>query len=89
MHVCTVFYIGVYNVYTDVAENLVLVETVLKTSEIQALLESTGLPVFFKGFGSLTSSEREGGKHCNLSRGICPPGFTVCVVYVRVHVFSK
>lgn len=35
----------------SVDEDLVLVDTVLKTSEIQELLETTGLLVFFKGFG--------------------------------------
>ena len=46
------FSLGVFEVCVDVPSNSVLVETVLTTSEVHSLLETTGLPVFFKGFGS-------------------------------------
>lgn len=36
----------------SVPEDLVLVDSVLTTSEVHSLLESTGLLVFFKGFGA-------------------------------------
>lgn len=42
---------GIQDVFIDVSEGVVLVDSVLKTSEVQALLESTGFLVFFKGFG--------------------------------------
>ena len=43
--------------FVSVLEDLVLVDSVLKTSEVHALLESTGLLVFFKGFGSQQSTD--------------------------------
>ena len=52
---------GVSNVLVDVPKDLVVVESTLKTSEIQLLLESTGLLVFFKGFGNHTTSQRDDG----------------------------
>ena len=47
------FFPGVYHVVISVPEELVVVDTVLKTSNVQTLLKSTGLPTFFKGFGSV------------------------------------
>lgn len=46
------FVTGIHNVEVVIPQDLVIVDTVLKTGEVQALLESTGLLVFFKGFGS-------------------------------------
>lgn len=47
---------GIYTFFVSVPEDLVLVESVLKTSEVHSLLESTGLLVFFKGFGGNEST---------------------------------
>lgn len=38
--------------FISIPEDLVLVDSVLTTSEVHSLLESTGLLVFFKGFGA-------------------------------------
>ena len=44
----------------SVSDDLVLVDSTLKTSEVHCLLESTGLLVFFKGFGSQQSTTTSG-----------------------------
>ena len=43
--------VGIFNFSVSVSQDLVLVDAILKTSEVHSLLESTGLLVFFKGFG--------------------------------------
>jgi hypothetical protein len=48
---------GIYNVFISIPEDLVLVDSVLTTSEVHSLLESTGLLVFFKGFGAEGSNQ--------------------------------
>ncbi len=45
--------------FVDVPKCTVVVETSLTSSHIHSLLEATGLPVFFKGFGSSIESEGE------------------------------
>lgn len=50
--------LGVQDVVISVPEDLVVVDATLKTSEVHALLESTGLLVFFRGFGGQGSTER-------------------------------
>lgn len=51
---------GIQSVFVSASDDLVLVDSVLKTSEVHALLESTGLLVFFKGFGSQQQSATPG-----------------------------
>ena len=48
--------LGIRDIFIDACEERVVVDTVLKTSEVQALLESTGLLVFFRGFGGSVSA---------------------------------
>ena len=45
---------GISNVTISVPDDLVLLDSSLTTSEVHSLLESTGLLVFFKGFGSIS-----------------------------------
>ncbi len=42
---------GVSNVFVDVSNELVLVETCLSSAVLQTLLEETGRLVVFRGFG--------------------------------------
>lgn len=51
---------GIYDVFVSASEDVVLVDSTRTTSDVHALLESTGLPVFFKGFGSKQSSSHTG-----------------------------
>ena len=50
--------------FINIAEDLVLVDSVLTTSEVHSLLESTGLLVFFKGFGAEGFNHHGTCMHC-------------------------
>lgn len=48
-------FLGIDNVFVDISNELVLVDTSLPSSTVQHLLESTGKLVVFRGFGSTRS----------------------------------
>ena len=47
--------LGIDNIFVDISNELVLVDTSLPSSTVQHLLESTGKLVVFRGFGSMRS----------------------------------
>lgn len=49
--------IGVCDVYVDLSDEVVLVETCLQSSRIQELLEETGKLVVFRGFGGVSAGQ--------------------------------
>ena len=48
--------IGIHNVFVDVANELVLVNSTLPSSDVTRLLESTGKLVVFRGLGGGANS---------------------------------
>lgn len=57
---CPLLRQGISNVFIDISNELVLVDTTLPSSSVQSLLESTGKLVVFRGFGG--QQENEGSK---------------------------
>ena len=55
---------GVHDVYVDVSNELVLVETTLPSSRVKQLLAETGKLVVFRGFGGKGgASDNSSGHH--------------------------